>query len=199
MGHSPLPVPSPSFPGPHLTTPLTPLPSAPPPPARAREAETGQTEPHTELEARLAERLVSDADRNALTALVARVPNPATWLAEMQASLDGMAGHVLVTPEQLGQALRDYSGNGAMANPGLKHFRIYLRKAAAPEPAHAPGDDFDTAVKKITSRGDRAPSRPKPGKCWPPSAASFARTICTARGGRITCPRARSRSSGPVR
>jgi hypothetical protein len=151
---SPLPVPSSSFPAPHLTTPLTPLPSAPPPPARAREAEPEK--PHAALEARLAERLVSDADRNALTALVARVPSPTTWLAEMLASLEGMAGHELVTPEQLGQALRDYSGNGAMVNPGLKHFRTYLRRASQPAPAHAPGDDFDTAVAKHTSRGDRA-------------------------------------------
>jgi hypothetical protein len=48
---SPLPIPSSSFPGPHLTTPLTPL-LSPPPPARAREAEPDR--PHSELEARLA-------------------------------------------------------------------------------------------------------------------------------------------------
>lgn len=100
----------------------------PPPSTRAREAR-----PRTAAEERLAARLASDADRNALTALVVRVPHVESWLSEMEQSLNGMAGHHAVTPEQLGQAIRDYVANG-VATPGLKHFRSYLRRAAIPEP-----------------------------------------------------------------
>lgn len=79
-------------------------------------------------------RLASAADRSALDALLLRVPSRVTWLAEIQASLDGMSGHAHVTPIQAGQAIRDYVGNGATANPSLKHFRGYLEKAAKPAP-----------------------------------------------------------------
>lgn len=102
--------------------------------ARAREER-----PITADEQRIAARLVSDADRNALATLVMRVPNAQGWLIEMEASLDGMAGHHAVSPEQLGQAIRDYVGNGATANPGLKHFRSYLRRAALPD--RPPGEN----------------------------------------------------------
>jgi hypothetical protein len=80
----------------------------------------------------VASRLASAADRSALDALLLRVPSRVTWLAEIQASLDGMSGHAHVTPIQAGQAIRDYVGNGATANPSLKHFRGYLEKAAKP-------------------------------------------------------------------
>lgn len=78
-------------------------------------------------EAQVAARLATDADRNALTALMVRVPNPESWLASMRASLDGMAGHVHVTPLELGQALRDFMANGAEPNGRL--FRRYLTSA----------------------------------------------------------------------
>jgi hypothetical protein len=52
-----------------------------------------------------------------------------------------MPGHVSLTPDQLGKALRDYVGNGASATPSFKHFRGYLRNAAI-EPAETapPGE-----------------------------------------------------------
>ena len=112
---------------------------APPPPSRRRE---------------LAERLTSDADRRALDALLARVPVPDAWVEEMLASLEGMPGHTRASPEQLGEALRDYAGNGALANPGLKHFRAYVRRAATSARPSGNGDgrssesdDLQTRVK----------------------------------------------------
>jgi len=79
----------------------------------------------------LAHRLASDADRAALVTLIDLVPNPATWVAEIGASLDGMTGHAHVTPEQAGQAIRDWLGNGASERPNLRQFRRYLELAAA--------------------------------------------------------------------
>lgn len=64
-----------------------------------------------------------------LSRLLLRVESPESWIAEMAASLDGMHGPVL-TPDQLGQAIRDYSGNGA--EPNMRLFRGYLRDAAKP-------------------------------------------------------------------
>lgn len=48
----------------------------------------------------------------------------------MGACLDGMPGHHLLTPSQLGEALRDYVGNGGSKTPNLRHFRSYLERAA---------------------------------------------------------------------
>lgn len=79
-------------------------------------------------EAELAERLETDADRNALTALLRSVDAPGPWLAEIGAHLDGLHPPQL-TPAQAGEALRDFVGNGGLRSPNLKHFRGYLRNA----------------------------------------------------------------------
>lgn len=83
-------------------------------------------------EDRLALRLVSDADRLALTAICAKAPSPATWVAEMHARLDGM--HLpKLTPEQLGAAIREYVGNGELErSPNFRHFGGYLSNIAQP-------------------------------------------------------------------
>lgn len=87
----------------------------------------------TQGEDRLAARLPSDPDRLALTAVCATVPSPATWVAEMSARLDGM--HLpMLTPEQLGSALREYVGNGAIDRPNFRHFCGYLTNTAKPTP-----------------------------------------------------------------
>ncbi len=56
------------------------------------------------------------------------------WVAECSAALEGMHGPQL-TPRQLGEALRDYVGNGSSGDkPALRHFRSYLtRVGTAPK------------------------------------------------------------------
>jgi hypothetical protein len=75
--------------------------------------------------------LPSPAHRRALVAILAAVPSPAAWEAEMAARLDGMHGP-LMTPMQLGEAIADYEANGNLASPNFKHFRGYLDNAAQP-------------------------------------------------------------------
>jgi hypothetical protein len=106
------------------------------------------------LENQLARRLPSDSDRVALTALVQRVPNPSAWLGEIAASLDGMPGHTPLTPEQLGEAIRDYIANGASTNPNIRHFRGYLRRARkASPPTNGTGDRaLEIARKHLEAR-----------------------------------------------
>ncbi len=94
----------------------------------------------TASEVRLAERLPTDADRIALTSIAAAVPSAATWLAEANATLDGMHGFTL-TPQQLGEALREYVGNGALDRPNFRHFRAYLKRAAVSLPEIVQQDD----------------------------------------------------------
>lgn len=116
-------------------------------PARTDEDETKRDEtktttaPPPPAESAIASRLTNDADRNALTAVVRIAPNATAWLAEMAAALDGMAGHAHLSPLQLGEALRDFVGNGATSTPGLKHFRAYLRRAAVEKPGRERDDD----------------------------------------------------------
>jgi hypothetical protein len=104
----------------------------------------GETTSSSSGEAAIAARLTSDADRNALTAVVRSVVQAGgladSWLAEMAATLDAMPGHAPLTPAQLGEALRDYVGNGATRTPRLKHFRAFLERAGIepdPKPSRA--------------------------------------------------------------
>lgn len=131
--------------------------TTPPPLAREASSELEQWTPPSEAAdhiVQLAQRLASDHDRTALDSLIAIVPNPLTWTAEIAASLDGMAGHAHVTPEQAGQAIRDFLGNGAAKEPNLRRFRRYLEQAAgvrAPVLPNANG---------TTSNGRRPPDVP---------------------------------------
>jgi len=129
-------------------------------PARAVRNETIRNEkisssparPISPEEEALADRLPSEAGKRALHAICAASPSPVAWVAEMGASLDGMAGHVYLTPEQLDTALREYEGNGALKSPSFKHFRQYLSKASEPTTA-------------ATGNGARTSSRaPTPGE-----------------------------------
>jgi hypothetical protein len=121
-------------------------------------------------EERVAQRLSTEADRAALAALVHAAPAPTTWLAEMNAALDGMAGHTFLTPLQLGEALRDFVGNGDLARLSFSRFRGYLRNANKPPPgetngrgrARAGGARNDVAIdtwlaEKQARRGERSP------------------------------------------
>jgi hypothetical protein len=82
----------------------------------------------------VAEQLETDADRAALKTMLEHVPHRETWLAEMEGSLAGLSGHSSLTPAQLGCALREFVGNGALDSPSLRLFRGYLRSASIPPP-----------------------------------------------------------------
>ncbi len=56
------------------------------------------------------------------------MPHRPTWEAELNSALQGLHGPAL-TLLQLEQAIGDYVGNGAAAQPSLRHFRAYLRDA----------------------------------------------------------------------
>jgi hypothetical protein len=82
----------------------------------------------------LHERLASDHDRDALDRLLGALPNDTarvSWIADLSASLDGLTGHVIATPIQVGVALRAYAKNGKLANPNSAEFDAYLRRAKA--------------------------------------------------------------------
>jgi hypothetical protein len=84
-----------------------------------------------EDEAGLAVMLATDADRIALTAMVTRVRSRAACIAALRSMLMGQDPACRDgTPEQFGQALRDYTANGAEWN--ASHFRGYLKRASAP-------------------------------------------------------------------
>lgn len=131
-----------------------------PPHTREEATEATEHSPSLSLDARAAEAalaalLPTDADRNALTAvMLAASKHARAWLAEMQACLDGMGGHVHATPAQLGEALRDYVANGAHEFKNMRQFRRYLRSAA--ESGEDPGSS-------AVSSGRRPPPRPRGG------------------------------------
>jgi hypothetical protein len=83
-------------------------------------------------EGRLANALPTAHDRLALATVLHAVPNIEAWTAELSAALDGMHGPQL-SPAQLGEALRDYVANGLPETPTLRHFRAYMKSAAAPK------------------------------------------------------------------
>jgi hypothetical protein len=97
----------------------------------------------------VANRLQGDLDRRALTTLLEKVPNADSWCAEMNAALEGMGGHIQVTPMQLGSALREYVANANGDQPHIRHFKGYLAKARS-EPHNG------TAPKSSGSLLDRA-------------------------------------------
>lgn len=96
-------------------------------PSAQTQAHADSSSGETLEEIELAAKLPTDHDRVALTALLVHVPNRAAYLAEMSVALEGMHGPPL-TPQQLGEALRDYVGNGDHEQPNFKHFRAYLRR-----------------------------------------------------------------------
>lgn len=70
---------------------------------------------------------------SSLDALLDAVPNRTVWQAEIDAMLDGMAGHVNATRAEIEQAATDYLGNGASKTlePNLRQFRRYVEGAKA--------------------------------------------------------------------
>ncbi len=83
-------------------------------------------------EERIAAALPSDLDRQALRQILEGAPARLSWAAECGARLDGMHPPTL-TGAQLGEALRDYVGNGSLRNPSFKHFRAYLARPDRPK------------------------------------------------------------------
>jgi hypothetical protein len=111
-----------------------------PPPQRAgARTPNGATAEHplrAEFD-RVASRLESDEDRRCLRAILQRAPVAQTFLAEVDASLDGMAGHIAVTRTQAGRALREFVSDGKASGPEppkLRQLRRYLEVAALEEP-----------------------------------------------------------------
>lgn len=106
-------------------------------PPSAREG-TGVWQPIREH--RVAERLATDAGRQALAALLHVAQGEsgkAAICAELTLMLDGEAGPVRPTPEQMDVALRDYVSNGMSRGQwNAKHFRGCVRSAVqSPAPA----------------------------------------------------------------
>lgn len=86
----------------------------------------------TPTERRVAEALASDLDRQAFRSVLEGAPNRKAWGAECGARLDGMHPPIL-TGAQLGEALRDYVGNGSLKSASFKHFRAYLSRPDRPK------------------------------------------------------------------
>lgn len=66
--------------------------------------------------------------------LLAELPTPAmrlSWASEINGARQGMHGKAL-TDEQIDRACRDYTGNGHLASPSLRHFRAFLAEAGRP-------------------------------------------------------------------
>lgn len=86
--------------------------------------------------------LISEDDRNAFDTIMSAVPFPLKWATEMARAIDGQGMHGLVlSAEQLGEALRDYVANGKHLNPALISLREHMRVAARGrrEPAERSG------------------------------------------------------------
>jgi hypothetical protein len=133
-GQPPSPLPSLSSPRPLLNSSFPPSPASSSPSTAeeiAANVENCRTVGEPDAETALAQRLENDADRAALTAVIAAAPFRPSWIAELTASLDGMHGDPL-TPRQLGVILRDYVGNGDHLRPNFKHFRAYLSRPDRP-------------------------------------------------------------------
>ncbi len=81
----------------------------------------------------------STAHASFLEQLLASVPSPDAWRAEVRACVDGMAGHVLATEHQIENAARDMLGNGKAKNPSLRQFRRYVEGAVNEDKALATG------------------------------------------------------------
>lgn len=89
-------------------------------------------------EAELAGRLVTDADRIALAALLAVVGNKTAWVLEIHAMLDGMPGHRKATPDAMGLALRQYVLNNKHHTANAAEFDAYVRRAMNPKSESGP-------------------------------------------------------------
>ncbi len=89
--------------------------------------------------------------------LLSSVPNRKAWEAEIRMTVQG-GRHFSLTEAQAEDACREYLGNGASAQPNLRHFRAYLERAskaptASPDAAN-PFATLDPAeVDKLTRSG----------------------------------------------
>jgi uncharacterized protein YdaU (DUF1376 family) len=86
------------------------------------------------VEAELAAWLPTDADRVALTKVLARAPSHDACIASLHAMRNGMDVPRAPTNHEMGSALRDFDSNGSAWN--VAHFRGYLsRRFNRPDPA----------------------------------------------------------------
>jgi hypothetical protein len=82
---------------------------------------------------RLRARFETESDRLALDELPALVNDVDAYVAELHASLDGMAGHHHTTRGQAGRAVRDFVAKliAKKVEPSIQLFRGYLKHAAS--------------------------------------------------------------------
>jgi hypothetical protein len=110
-------------------------------PTRANEDETIRNDTSSSspgpwqpiAETAVADRLPSNAGRNALTVVLRSAASRMTWAAEIGAMLDGMPGHIPATPIQVETALVEFVANGhagGESSPSLKHFKAFVERAA---------------------------------------------------------------------
>lgn len=107
---------------------------------RVERTETTPPPPRDAAFDRVAAKLQSDTDRAQFLKIVNAAEVGASFVAELDASLSGMAGHKHVTPEQAGSAIRDFVANGKLKGPQpprLITFRRYLELAAVESPMTA--------------------------------------------------------------
>lgn len=164
----------------------------PPPPAGARASVAAESIPQSAKRddvpedefAAVVGRLPSVQDARLFHLICQRAAVPLTFIAELGASLDGMAGHVKTTPEQAAKAIRDFvnnrlqhGGHGAQQGepPKLASFRRHLEIAATEQPvvarppstngAYSTGDfasDLDRAAQELIAEEEAAASGGKP-------------------------------------
>lgn len=110
------------------------------PPEAERETETDLQQatgkPDSAPEHGVGARLLTEPDRDALTAVLAKSPSPAHVVAELTMILDGGRPNVSRDPAHIGLALCDYAANEHRWSNDL--FRRYVQRAAKGErpPGH---------------------------------------------------------------
>lgn len=79
----------------------------------------------------------TEDETDAIDRVLARVPHSGrrAWVAEINAMLSGMAGHVHATRSGIAKGFHDLAGNGKAEEPNLRQFRRYVRDAMEAEKA----------------------------------------------------------------
>lgn len=102
---------------------------------------------------RVREALPDEPARAAFDLLLTQVQQPEMWAAEIGASLDGMAGHHQLTPEQMGRAIKDFVMAGKGPNSSLRQFRRYLEGVKLEKPSTVLDDEAASFWEILKSSG----------------------------------------------
>lgn len=108
--------------------------------AMPEQASSNQNQNHNQSQedqkpttARVRARLL-EADWASFDDLLSRVPDPETWSCELDAMLEGMAGHVKASREQIGRGIKDMVANGKHKQPNIRQLRRYVEGATSDKP-----------------------------------------------------------------